>query len=187
MILNDVEITGLAAGGMIRPFVAVSTKGPGGTSYGLSSFGYDIRIGREWVEFRTNNDVPLEIGEITEDDVKRTRADEFVIRPGSFVLAHTMEFIDVPRDCLGFVTDKSSLARFGITLQTTVLEAGWRGQVTLELFNNNCRPVRLRAGMGVAQVVFQRGKPCRTSYADRKGKYQGQSGVTLPRASEVAA
>lgn len=181
MILNDIQIAALARGGMITPFVGESTKGPGGTSYGLSSYGYDVRLGGEWVEFRTNNDAPLEIGSLTEDDVKRTQADAFVLRPGAFVLAHTMEVIDMPRDCIAFVTDKSSLARFGITLQTTVLEPAWRGQVTLELFNNNCRPVRLHAGMGVAQVIFGRGNPCFVSYGDRAGKYQDQAGVTLPR------
>jgi dCTP deaminase len=179
---------GRAAVGMITPFVATSTKGPGGTSYGLSSFGYDVRVGREWVTYRRNNDEPLEIGAISEDDVKRTFSDEFVLRPREFVLAHTMEIIDVPRDCLAFVMDKSSLARVGLHLQTTVLESGWRGRTTLEIFNNNCRPVRLRAGQGIAQVIFATGDPCRVSYADRKGKYQDQQGVTLPRSSgEVAA
>jgi dCTP deaminase len=189
MILNDIRIIGRAAVGMITPFVAHSTKGPGGTSFGLSSFGYDVRVGREWVEYRTNNDVPLDPSrEITEEEVRRTTANVFVLRPNSFVLAHTMEILSIPRDCLGLVKDKSSLARLGITLQTTVLEPGWTGQVTLEIYNNNPRPVLLRAGQGIAQILFETGDPCYVSYADRKGKYQGQSGVTLPRSSgEVAA
>lgn len=187
MILNDARITGLAAGGMITPFVAASTRGPGGTSFGLSSFGYDIRLGNEFVTYRTNNDVPLDPArELTEEEIRRTVAPEFVLRPNSFVLACTLETLSIPRDCLGLVKDKSSLARFGITLQTTVLEPGWTGQVTLEIYNNNPRPVLLRAGQGIAQVIFERGDPCHVSYADRKGKYQCQVGVTLPRAGVAA-
>jgi dCTP deaminase len=119
--------------------------------------------------------------------VKRTVADEFVLRPREFVLAHTIETLDMPRDCLGLVKDKSSLARCGLTVQNTVLEPGWRGQITLEIYNNGPRPVLLRAGQGIAQVIFERGEPCLVSYADRQGKYQDQRGVTLPRATEVAA
>jgi dCTP deaminase len=190
MILSDIRIMGRAAVGMITPFVAHSAKGPGGTSYGLSSYGYDVRVGNEWVEYRTNNDAPLDPAvAVTEEEIRRTYADQFILRPNSFVLAHTMEVLSIPRDCLGLVKDKSSLARLGITLQTTVLEPGWTGQVTLEIYNNNPRPVLLRAGQGIAQVIFETGDPCHVSYADRKGKYQGQYGVTLPRATvdEVAA
>ncbi len=187
MILNDVQITGLALGGMISPFVAQSTKGPGGTSYGLSSFGYDVRVGNEWVQYRANNDVPLDPANILDEDISRVWGDEFVLRQGQFVLACTLETLSIPRDCLGMVKDKSSLARCGITLQTTVLEPEWRGQITLEIFNNSPRPVVLRAGQGIAQVVFERGAPSRVSYADRKGKYQDQKGVTLPRATEGTA
>lgn len=190
MILNDARIAGLAADGMISPFVAASTKGPGGTSYGLSSMGYDVRVGNEWITYRTNNDVPLDPARaLTEEEIRRTCADEFVLRPNAFVLACTLETLSIPRNCLGLVKDKSSLARFGITLQTTVLEPGWTGQVTLEIYNNNPRPVLLRAGQGIAQIIFERSAPCHVSYADRRGKYQNQMGVTLPRAStdEVAA
>jgi dCTP deaminase len=187
MILSDIRIMGRAAVGMIAPFVATSTKGPGGVSYGLSSMGYDVRLGNKFVEYRRNNDVPLDPAEeLTEEDVRRTTADEFVIRPNSFVLACTLETLSIPRDCLGLVKDKSSLARYGITLQTTVLEPGWRGQVTLEIYNNNPRPVLLRAGQGIAQVIFETGDPCHVSYADRGGKYQDQVGVTLPRAGVAA-
>lgn len=190
MILNDFQIIGHANQGMISPFVAHSTKGPGGTSYGLSSFGYDVRVGNEWVTYRRNNDVPLDPANILESDTCRVVSDEFILRQGQFVLAHTIETLDLPRDCLGLVKDKSSLARCGMHVQNTVLEPGWRGQVTLEIFNNSPRPVLIRAGQGIAQVIFERGAPCMVSYADRKGKYQGQVGVTLPIASvadEVAA
>jgi dCTP deaminase len=186
MILNDIRIAGLAALGMIEPFVSQSTKGPGGTSYGLSSMGYDIRVGNEWVEYRRNNDEPLDPANIKEEDTRRVVADEFVLRQGAFVLACTIETIAMPRDLIGLVKDKSSLARCGLTVQNTVLEPGWCGQVTLEIYNNSPRPVLLRAGQGIAQVIFERGDPCAVSYADRKGKYQGQVGVTLPR-SGVAA
>lgn len=187
MILSDIQITGLAVGGMITPFVRTSTKGPGGTSYGLSSFGYDIRVGNEWVQYRRNNDEPLDPADIRDEDTCRTVADQFILRQGQFVLAHTIETLSVPRDCIGLVKDKSSLARCGLTVQNTILEPEWRGEITLEIFNNSPRPVLLRAGQGIAQVIFQRGAPCFVSYADRKGKYQDQTGVTLPRATEVTA
>lgn len=182
MILNDIQIHGLARGGMVSPYVAESTRGPGGTSHGLSSFGYDVRLGGEWVSYRRNNDVPLDPGDIRDEDVARSFSPEYVLRQGAFVLATTLETLALPRDVTGLVKDKSTLARVGLCLQNTVLEAGWRGQVTLELYNNGPRPVLLRAGQGVAQVLFLRGDPCAVSYADRKGKYQGQSGVTLPTA-----
>jgi dCTP deaminase len=186
MILNDFQIIGYANQGMISPFVPRSTKGPGGTSYGISSFGYDVRVGNEWVEYRANNDAPIDALTLSDDDTRRTVSDEFILRPGKFVLAHTVETLDLPRDCLGLVKDKSSLARLGLHVQNTVLEPGWRGEVTLEIFNNGPRPVRLYAGQGIAQVIFERGNPCMVSYADRKGKYQNQVGVVLPRASVAA-
>lgn len=190
MILNDAQISDLAADGMIHPFVGESTKGPGGTSYGLSSFGYDVRVGNEWVTYKGvtcfGAHQPLDPANVTEDEVYRVRRNEFVLPAGGFVLAHTMETLSMPRDVVGKVTDKSSLARCGITLQTTVLEPGWSGQVTLEIYNNSPRSVLLRAGQGIAQILFFRGAPCRISYADRKGKYQDQRGVTLPRAGRAA-
>jgi len=139
-------------------------------------------VGDEWVEYWSHGRAPyLDPANITEDDVFRRRSDEFVLPAGAFVLAHTVETLAMPRDVLGKVTDKSSLARCGITLQTTVLEPGWTGQITLEIYNNSPRAVLLRAGQGIAQVLFFKGSPCRVSYDDRKGKYQFQTGVTLPK------
>ena len=104
-----------------------------------------------------------------------------LFRSHGFVLAHTVEWLKMPADVTGIIHDKSTYARLGCALQNTVIEAGWEGQITLEITNHNARPVVLRAGCGIAQIVFHRGVPCRSPYSARSGKYQGQSGVTPPR------
>lgn len=110
----------------------------------------------------------------------------FTLRPGEFVLAHTMEWVQMPKDCVALVCDKSTYARAGIALQNTVLEPGWFGQVTLEITNHLSVPVSLRVGEGIAQVIFFKGeKVPLVTYGDRNGgkggKYMGQSGVTIGR------
>ena len=186
MFLSDKEIWDLCrAEHMIEPFEPkISTRG--GVSYGLSSYGYDVRLGRDFKVYAGAGLIePANLQEY--DIISLEDQDSYVLRPGGFVLAHTVEYLRMPRDITGLVKDKSTYARCGITLQTTVLEAGWEGQVTLEIFNNNHRPVRLCAGHGIAQIMFVRGNPCMVSYADRRGKYQGQTGVTMPRNGETDA
>ncbi|WP_169054838.1 dCTP deaminase [Azospirillum sp. TSA2s] len=176
MLLCDTEIS---LSGIIEPFEEGQVR-KAGTSYGLSSYGYDVRLGREFVTIKPTG-WALSPDTISEADVMRTEADTFVLHPGAFVLAVTAEYLRMPADVTGLVCDKSSWARCGLSVQNTVLEAGWHGEVTLELHNQSPRPLLLTAGQGIAQVLFVKGMPCATTYADRAGRYQGQRGVTLPR------
>lgn len=180
MILSDTEIEFFARRyEMIVPFQE-SLANKGVISHGPSSYGYDIRLGDTFVSYGRGDKLvdPLNV---RPEDTVTTTASEYVIGPKEFVLAYGMEYIRLPRDVTGLVMDKSTYARCGITLQNTVLEAGWEGEITLEITNHLDRPVMLRAGQGVAQLLFFRGEPCAVSYADRHGKYQRQRGVTLPR------
>lgn len=176
MLLCDTQIS---LSEIVEPFEPEQIR-KAGTSYGLSSYGYDVRLGNEFVTFLPS-DKPLSPETISERDVVRELADKFVLHPGAFVLAVTAEYIRMPPDVTGLVCDKSSWARCGLSVQNTVLEPGWHGEVTLELHNQSPRPLLLTAGQGIAQVLFVRGMPCATTYADRAGRYQGQRGVTLPR------
>lgn len=181
MLLSDVQIRGLAGGGMIAPFVGEQVRADG-VSYGLSSYGYDIRLGDEFAYF-VQAGCELSPETVSEDDVVRLQGvDTYLLPPKGFVLAVSKEYVRLPHDVTGLVCDKSSWARVGLSVQNTVLEAGWEGQITLELTNNlPHRPIRLKAGQGIAQVLFERGAVCGTTYADRAGRYQRQTGVTLPR------
>lgn len=182
MILNDMNIRALATrAGMITPFVE-SKKEKGIISYGLSSFGYDVRLGDEFKVLRLHTEKEVDPLRPNEKEWRTFKADDvFTIEPKQFVLAHTIESFDMPRDITGFVTDKSTYARCGITLQNTVIEAGWKGVLTLELFNQLDRPVFLYPGQGIAQVIFEQGTACQKSYADGSAKYQNQTGVTIGR------
>lgn len=178
-ILCDRQIRELALAGMITPFVE-SQKGKGIVSYGLSSYGYDLRLGNVF-KMSVGESVldPTNVGE--GDFFTVTVTDHFDIPARSFVLACTMETLHLPPDVTGLLKDKSTYARCGISVQNTVFEAGWQGVPTLELVNHLDRPVRLHVGQGIGQMLFFRGEPCEVSYSDRGGKYQGQTGVTLAK------
>ena len=155
----------------------------GNPSYGLSSFGYDARLGKEFVIF--NPEVDFENFDPTqnrlkeEEDYSRYVAKYYNIEPGEFILAHTQETFNFPPNITGLVKDKSTYARLGIALQNTVLEAGWSGQITIEISNHGSRTIKLHAGMGIAQILFvYNPKPAEKPYT---GKYQNQKGVVLPR------
>lgn len=204
MILNDAQICDLAEGGMISPFVAESVKGPGGTSHGLSSCGVDIRLGDEWVVFRKpalwrrllgrgglrrhvnppiDPEKPLETWR-----TRRWRAPKVVVPAGGFLLAHSLETVAFPRHVSAELKDKSTLARLGLSIQNTIMEPGWSGQITIEIHNSGPQDVLLRAGQGIGQLIFvPLSAPCRVSYADRAGKYMHQVGTVLPRAGRIAA
>lgn len=178
MLLNDRQITDLAEQGMIAPFAPalVST----GLSRGLSSFGYDVTLSDEFALYQSDDEA-IDPHRISEDDVHRFRAARWSLGPGEFLLGRTVETVTLPRHVTGLVCDKSTYARCGITLQNTVIEAGFSGTITLEITNHNCRPVILRAGEGIAQILFLTGYPCAVSYSTRGGKYMNQVGVELPR------
>lgn len=246
-ILSDRQIKReLGDAGRIKPFAGSQTAA-GVISHGLSSYGYDLRIGYtakvftparcgvvDPKEFDPNSFVDIDVTPDPHDwagdgicrrcnctafpgqdqaanpDVCcfQEVADHFLIPPNSFALAETVEWVDVPRDLLGIICCKSTYARCGLILPTTVIEPGWRGTITLELANSTPLPLKVYAGEGIAQLLFFRSDErveeliaaihsrsgiidaveelitsasCGVSYADRKGRYQGQSGVTLPK------
>lgn len=192
MILNDYDIRDLARKGMIDPFQDRLSQ-DGMISWGLSSFGYDVRLGTGFKKSELScgfvtpfspalNERFKPLDPLQPDGFEDViHEGPFIIHPGQFILGHTVEYIHLPRDVSGMVMDKSTYARSGIHLQNTILEAGWHGQITLEIYNNLNRPVILRPGQGIAQIIFFQGEPCEVSYGDRGGKYQGQVGATLPR------
>lgn len=183
-LLSDFEIQAACKKdpGFIFPFVDEKTGNP---SYGLSSYGYDIRLGSEFVLWEKNSNdilIPGQCANLIEGrDYKRLHFEKsFVLHPKECVLAHSVESFNMPPDFVGLIKDKSTYARFFVTVQNTVQEPSWNGQLTLEIINHGVRPVALQIGKGIAQVMFWKGRPCKTPYAV-KGKYQNQKGVTIPR------
>lgn len=168
---------------MIEPFFD-GQKRVDVISYGLSSYGYDIRVANEFKVFTPG------VGDLALIDPKHidTRAlldfvgDTCIIPPNSFVLARSLEYMRMPDNVLGMVLGKSTYARCGIVTNFTPLEPGWHGYITIEISNTTPLPAKIYANEGIAQVLFFEGDmPCEISYADKKGKYQGQTGVVLPR------
>lgn len=174
---------------MLEPFYPESVRraedGTKIASFGLSSFGYDIRCGRKFKLFSNVHAAgePVDYKKIDRTQFVDLEGDMIVIPPNSFVLSHSEEYLRVPRDCLVLCTGKSTLARAGISVLSTPLEPEWEGYVTLEFANTTNLPVRLYAGEGAVQLLFLQGdRDCRTSYADRGGKYQAQErDIVLPR------
>jgi dCTP deaminase len=151
-------------------------------SFGLSSYGYDVRLSREFKVFRASaSTFPLIVDpKIPQKEYfQDIEADNLIIPPHSYVLGKTMEYIRVPRDLTIIAIGKSTYARCGIIINVTPLESGWHGEVTLEIANTTPLPARIYAGEGIAQFLFIQGdREPLISYADRSGKYQGQTGVT---------
>ena len=181
-VLSDKWIKKMALEGMISPFEENQVR-KGKISYGLSSFGYDARVSDEFKIFTNINGSEI----VDPKDFKPTnfvtkKVSECIIPPNSFVLASTVEYFKIPKDVLVICLGKSTYARCGIIVNVTPLEPGWEGNVTLEFSNTTPLPAKIYANEGVAQFVFLKGneKP-EVSYSDRKGKYMGQVGVTLPK------
>ena len=166
---------------MIEPFVE-SQRREGCISYGLSSYGYDARAAAEFKIF-TNVDNALVDPKSFSDDSFVTRTGETcIVPPNSFVLTHTVEYFRIPRDVLVICLGKSTYARCGLIVNVTPLEPEWEGHVTLEISNTTPLPAKVYAEEGVCQFLFLKGdSPPEVSYADRKGKYMRQTGVTLPK------
>jgi len=171
--------------GMIEPFEAGQVKQADGqriVSYGTSSYGYDVRCSREFKVFTNINSTIVDPKNFDPMSFVDVVADECIIPPNSFALARTVEYFRIPRDVLVVCLGKSTYARCGIIVNVTPLEPEWEGHVTLEFSNTTPLPARIYANEGVAQMLFfQSDEVCETSYRDRGGKYQGQTGVTLPR------
>lgn len=182
-IQSDIWIREMATKhGMIEPFEAGQVR-KGNISYGLSSYGYDIRVADEFKIFsNVNNHGIVDPKNFTDDFVVDFTGDECIIPPNSFALAKTVEYFRIPRDILTVCVGKSTYARCGLIVNVTPFEPEWEGFVTLEISNTTPLPARVYANEGIAQVLFFKGdQPCETSYADRKGKYQKQTGIILPK------
>lgn len=172
--------------GMIEPFepgqVRESEQGRI-ISYGTSSYGYDVRCSDEFKIFTNINSAIVDPKDFSENSFVDVKADVCIIPPNSFALARTVENFRIPRDVLTICLGKSTYARCGIIVNVTPLEPEWEGHVTLEFSNTTPLPAKIYANEGVAQMLFFTGdEVCETSYKDRGGKYQGQQGVTLPKA-----
>lgn len=185
-ILSDIEIEELSINnGMIVPFVNKSIRFNENNekiiSYGLSSFGYDARVADEFKIFTNINNTIVDPKNFNDDSYVNFKGNCCIIPPNSFVLARTVEKFKLPRDVVGVCVGKSTLARVGIVCIVTPLEPEWEGYLTLEFANTTPLPAKIYANEGGLQIQFYRGKPCRTSYADRGGKYQHQGEeITLP-------
>ena len=166
--------------GMIEPFEDQQVRA-GVISYGLSSYGYDIRVADEFKVFTNINSTVVDPKNFDARSFVDVRADVCIIPPNSFALAKTVEYFRIPRDVLTVCVGKSTYARCGLIVNVTPFEPEWEGFVTLEISNTTPLPAKVYANEGIAQVLFFEGDPPDVSYADRKGKYQGQRGITLPR------
>ena len=172
--------------GMIEPFepgqVRHSDKGKL-ISYGTSSYGYDVRCAAEFKIFTNVHSVTVDPKNFDEASFVDVNSDVCIIPPNSFALARTVEYFRIPRNVLTICLGKSTYARCGIIVNVTPLEPEWEGHVTLEFSNTTTLPAKIYAHEGVAQMLFfESDEVCDVSYRDRGGKYQGQQGVTLPRA-----
>jgi len=167
--------------GMISPFEEKQIRGKN-ISYGLSSFGYDARVSNEFKIFTNVNSEIVDPKNFKPTNFVTKNENECIIPPNSFVLARTVEKFKIPDDVLVICLGKSTYARCGIIVNVTPLEPGWEGYVTLEFSNTTPLPAKIYANEGVAQFIFLKGfeRP-EVTYADRDGKYMGQTGVTLPK------
>lgn len=171
--------------GMIEPFVerqVRSSEEKSIISYGLSSYGYDLRVADEFKVFTNVFNTVVDPKKFDAQSLVDIKADICIVPPNSFALARSIEYFRIPRDVLTICVGKSTYARCGIIVNVTPFEPEWEGHVTLEISNTTPLPARIYAGEGLAQVVFfQATSPCEISYADRNGKYMKQRGITIPR------
>ena len=167
--------------GMIEPF-ADNQVHDGVISYGVSSYGYDIRVANEFKIFTNVYSAIVDPKDFKSESMVDFKGDVCVIPPNSFALARTVEYFRIPRSVLTICVGKSTYARCGIIVNVTPFEPQWEGFVTLEISNTTPLPARIYANEGIAQVLFfQADEECETSYADKKGKYQKQKSIVLPK------
>jgi dCTP deaminase len=167
--------------GMIEPFVESSVR-QGVISYGVSSYGYDIRVSSEFKIFTNVNSAIVDPKHFASESFIDYTGDVCIIPPNSFVLSRTVEYFRIPRDVLTVCVGKSTYARCGLIVNVTPLEPEWEGFLTLEISNTTPLPAKVYANEGIAQLLFLGGDGlCETSYKDKKGKYQSQVGIVLPR------
>ncbi len=201
MILNDYQIRALCnpphlADGtmagepewkpMIEPFVE-KLEQKGVISYGLTSFGYDIRAGHHWKIFTDIHSAVVDPKRPDPEcffDKKLCESETLILPPNSYALTHSVEYVRMPSDLMGLCIGKSTYARSGIHVNITPIEAGWEGQITIEISNSTRSPVILYPGEGIMQLLFFKGMRPQVTYADRNGKYQHQTGVTIAKVVE---
>jgi dCTP deaminase len=166
---------------MIEPFSDRQVR-EGVISYGVSSYGYDVRIARDFKIFTNINSTIVDPKNFDSRSFVDFEGDVCVIPPNSFALARTVEYFRIPRNVIVIALGKSTYARCGIILNVTPLEPEWEGIVTLEVSNTTPLPAKIYANEGIAQMLFfESDEACEVSYADKKGKYQGQKALTLPK------
>ena len=185
-ILSDAAIRRLVEKhGMIENFVPTQIKSVDDrkvVSYGLSSYGYDLRVAHEFKVFTNLYNTLVDPKNFSDDSFVSINAAHCIIPPNSFALARSVEYFRIPRNILTICIGKSTYARCGIIVNVTPFEPDWEGYVTLEISNTTPLPAKIYANEGLAQVLFLEAKEvCEISYADRKGKYMKQEGVTVPR------
>ena len=181
-VKNDRWITKMAREeAMISPFEERQVRA-GVISYGVSSYGYDIRVADEFRIFTNVNSSIVDPKNFDPRSLVDVRGDVCVIPPNSFALARTVEYFRIPRNIITVCVGKSTYARCGIIVNVTPFEPEWEGHATLEISNTTPLPAKVYANEGIAQVLFlEADEECQISYADKKGKYQAQVGVVLPR------
>ncbi len=165
---------------MIEPFVETQVR-EGVISYGLSSYGYDLRIADEFRVFTNINHTIVDPKNFDPKSFVDLQGPWCIIPPNSFALGRTLEYIRMPRNALAVCIGKSTMARCGIIVNVTPIEPAWEGHITLEISNTTPLPCKIYANEGIAQLLFFQAEECERSYADKKGKYQKQIGITLPR------
>jgi len=188
-IMNDKWIMEQAAAGMIDPYAAYQVTSDKDNnrliSYGVSSFGYDMRVADEWAIYDPQSGHQRHV--IDPKNLPNTfswKANDILIEPNKFVLCRSLERFKIPEDVVCVVVGKSTYARCGLIVNVTPLEPGWEGHITIELSNTAEYPIRVYANEGIAQILFYKGERPATTYADRHGKYQNQVGIVLPRMKE---
>jgi dCTP deaminase len=180
-IKSDRWIREHALKGMIEPFSEKQVR-DGVVSYGLSSYGYDLRVSDEFRIFTNVNSAIVDPKHFDERSFVEVHAESVLVPPNSFALARSVEYFRIPRDVLTICVGKSTYARCGIIVNVTPFEPEWEGFVTLEISNTTPLPARIYANEGLCQILFfQSDEVCEISYADRKGKYQKQQGIVLPK------
>ena len=166
---------------MISPFNEKQMR-DGVISYGLSSYGYDLRVADEFKIFTNVNFATVDPKNFDERSFVTVQSDCCIVPPNSFALARSVEYFKIPRNVLAICVGKSTYARCGIIVNVTPFEPEWEGFVTLEISNTTPLPAKIYANEGLCQILFlQSDEPCEVSYADRKGKYQHQTGIVLPK------
>jgi dCTP deaminase len=181
MVKNDRWIKDMAHRGMIQPFSENQVR-QGVISYGVSSYGYDMRVGDEFKIFTNINSTFVDPKNFDLRNFVDYRGDICIIPPNSFALATSVEYFRIPRDVLVICLGKSTYARCGLVVNVTPLEPEWEGHVTIEISNTTPLPAKIYANEGIAQLIFlQASEICEVSYKDKAGKYQAQQGITLPK------